>query len=162
MRALTVRQPYAHAIIHGIRGRRKTVELRSWQPWPSVHGCRIAIHAAKAPDMAACLELGMDPSMLALGAIIGTAEVAGCVDFTVEGKRIVYLARCAELVDAATPTHALGPVVRRQRGTPAGRIVANGPFGWVLAAPIPRTPFFCAGALGLWRPPEEFHRTPAY
>ena len=50
MRALTVRQPWAHCLLGLKTGRRKHFELRGWTPTASLHlpspGDRIAIHAA--------------------------------------------------------------------------------------------------------------------
>jgi len=41
MRALTLRQPWAWAIVHG----QKRIENRPWKPWRDIIGQRIAIHA---------------------------------------------------------------------------------------------------------------------
>ena len=46
MKALTVKQPWAWAIIHG----GKDVENRSWMPNLGPRGMRIAIHAGKGWD----------------------------------------------------------------------------------------------------------------
>ena len=46
MRALTLWQPWAHAVAH--LGKR--IENRPWKPWPAVIGTRVAIHAAAKVD----------------------------------------------------------------------------------------------------------------
>lgn len=74
MRALTVRQPWAHSIIH----LGKNVENRSRR---THHRGRIAIHAGLGWD-----DTGMDaigdqanlPDEFAHGAVIGTVEIVGC------------------------------------------------------------------------------------
>jgi hypothetical protein len=78
MRSLTVKQPFADAIIHGHpRDGLKTIENRS-TPIPSKHlGTTILIHAGKAPH-----PLGEDVDWEqrpdARMAIIGTARLAAC------------------------------------------------------------------------------------
>lgn len=51
MKVLTVRQPWADAIVHG----GKRCENRTWTPPTALIGMRILIHAAKTPDRAAVL-----------------------------------------------------------------------------------------------------------
>ncbi|GAA2770455.1 hypothetical protein GCM10019017_10500 [Streptomyces showdoensis] len=76
MRALTVRQPYADAIVHGT----KRCENRSRSVSAMHLGTTILIHAAKAPHnskvTAADLELAHAPDVR--GAIIGTAVLDSC------------------------------------------------------------------------------------
>jgi hypothetical protein len=79
MRALTIRQPYADAIVHVDHPRwgRKPIENRSWPIPPALIGTRIMIHAGKAADRRA-LAAGILPGPDARGAVIGTAWLAGC------------------------------------------------------------------------------------
>jgi hypothetical protein len=138
MRAISVRQPWAWAILHG-----KDVENRS-RPWPLGE---YALHASKLPhskrevvpdwfvddwesceDMAA--EAGLDwrrsvigpltyRHMLAMsGAIIGTMRVTACV------------------TEHPSPFFC-------------------GPFGLVLANVRPIVPIPCKGSLGAWVVPED-------
>jgi hypothetical protein len=79
MRALTIRQPYADAIVHVDHPKwgRKPIENRSWPIPPALIGTRIMIHAGKAADRRA-LDAGILPGPDARGAVIGTALLAGC------------------------------------------------------------------------------------
>lgn len=79
MRALTIRQPYADAIVHVDHPRwgRKRIENRSWPIPPAFVGTRIMIHAGKAGDRRA-LDAGILPGPDARGAVIGTARLASC------------------------------------------------------------------------------------
>lgn len=78
MKALTIRQPWADAIVHTDHPRwgRKRIENRTWD-LPGAHvGARILIHAAKTGDRKALLA-GVLPGPDARGAIIGTAVLTG-------------------------------------------------------------------------------------
>jgi hypothetical protein len=84
MKALSVRQPWAWAIVHGI----KTVENRSR---PTRHRGPLVIHASRsrrslAGDYSDLLP-GLPPvEELAFGALVGVVEVVDCVPVTeVEG-----------------------------------------------------------------------------
>lgn len=69
--ALTIRQPWAHAILHA----GKNVENRSWKP-NRVAPFRLAIHAGKGYDVGAYPnQPGRDA--LDLGAVIGEVDVVG-------------------------------------------------------------------------------------
>lgn len=131
MRALTVMQPYASAIIHW----GKSLENRSWRPPLSAVGERIAITAsAKRPglyDVQHALSLaapGTVADRLPLGVVVGTVIVLGHV---------------------ATPDQARGWV-----GDAA--VWWCGPLAWVLGEPRPlKRPVPCKGALGLWTLPAD-------
>lgn len=82
MKALTLHQPWAWAIIHGP----KRIENRTWAPPASLIGQRIAIHAGKTfdhdghhwilqsfPD----LSIPTDSAAFRRGAIIGSVELVG-------------------------------------------------------------------------------------
>ncbi|MFD7980241.1 hypothetical protein [Streptomyces sp. NPDC059071] len=76
MRALTVRQPYADAIVWGT----KTTENRS-RPVPGMHlGSRILIHAARLPHASkvTAAGLGLTHAPDVRGAVIGTAILDSC------------------------------------------------------------------------------------
>jgi hypothetical protein len=64
MKALSVRQPWPHAIFH----MGKDVENRSW---PTRFRGRIAVHVAKWIDVAECRRLNLDPHTLPTGYVIG-------------------------------------------------------------------------------------------
>ena len=74
MKALTLTQPWAQLVIDG----RKVFETRSWR---TSYSGLLAIHAAKgwtADDRQFARELGYDPATLALGAVLGTANLVRC------------------------------------------------------------------------------------
>ncbi|MBB0246750.1 hypothetical protein FNQ90_22175, partial [Streptomyces alkaliphilus] len=72
MRALTIRQPWIGAILHGPKRR----ENRSWRPASQHIGTRIALHAAVAVDRRAVLPPGIVPAWPDhRGAILGTATL---------------------------------------------------------------------------------------
>jgi hypothetical protein len=124
MKTLSIRQPHAHAIIHGVEqtdGSRlfKPVENRSWAT--NLRG-RIAIHASQfnPKELREAREfwedrgiLGVWPKDLVYGAVIGTVEVYGCV------------------TEFDSPFFV-------------------GPYGFLLRNPIPIEPVFVPGHLGFW------------
>jgi hypothetical protein len=90
MKALSVRQPWAHLIIHG----EKDIENRSWRA--NVRG-RVLIHAANGMSVGEWNEayrfvadrFGVDaarampiPFDLKRGGLIGTVEIVDCIDRT--------------------------------------------------------------------------------
>lgn len=129
MIALTVRQPWAWAILHA----GKDVENRSWW-WPRKHElpCTILIHSSAklldeeyAEAEGTFLDAGvkMPPlGELVTGAILGSVTVYDCV--------------------------SVGSV----RSNPWAR----GPFCWILREPVAfARPVQCKGRLGLWEPPAD-------
>ncbi|MEV8628573.1 hypothetical protein [Streptomyces sp. NPDC051079] len=83
MRALTVRQPYADAIVWG----GKTTENRI-RPLSAFHlGTRILIHAAKAPHASnvTAADLGLEHAPDVRGAIIGTGILDSCHQSSADG-----------------------------------------------------------------------------
>jgi activating signal cointegrator 1 len=130
VRALSLTQPWATAIIIGV----KQIETRSW--YTSHRRC-IAIHAAKgfpgwAKEFAATEHtLGRLPGRFPRGAIIGLA--------TIQDVRRTEALR-----------GSISALERLYGDYDAGR------WGWVLtdirALPEPIT---CKGALGLWAVPQE-------
>ena len=122
MRVLSVRQPWASAIIY----LGKDVENRSW---PTSHRGLLAIHASKTMvEMSADLaSYGVSmPSRddMPFGAIIGTVEVVDCVPI----ERLTSPSRWAD-----------GPLIER----------LTSPSRWADPKPLP-TPIFVGGKLGLW------------
>lgn len=77
MRALSVRQPWAWAILYA----GKDIENRSWQNKHTIG--TIAIHASAGPDRLDDLPSGVrkpKPDELVRGAIVGVVDVVGCVE----------------------------------------------------------------------------------
>ena len=73
-RVLTIKQPWAHLIINGI----KRVENRSWK---TDYRGLILIHAGQAYDESYQRDrtFGVDPALLTYGAVIGTADLVDIV-----------------------------------------------------------------------------------
>lgn len=89
MIALSIRQPWAHFIVHGAAGKFKDIENREWRtPFRG----RCLIHASKSGtkrDFAATIEnvrevLGIDLQLgfddVQRGGVIGAVDILGCVD----------------------------------------------------------------------------------
>ncbi len=125
MKALTLWQPWAHAVC----ALGKRLENRTWEPYANIIGQRIAIHAASrkpdADEIEATEYLREDghevPADLPRGAIVAVARVTGC-----------------------TRGGAL-------RGAANDEYWWVGPVGWLLddVVVLP-TPVPCKGAQGLW------------
>ncbi|MEV0449856.1 hypothetical protein [Streptomyces sp. NPDC050600] len=83
MRALTIRQPYADAIIWG--GKRTENRVRALSAFHL--GATVLIHAAKATHASevSASDLGLDTAPGARGAIIGTAVLDACHQASAEG-----------------------------------------------------------------------------
>lgn len=128
MKALTVRQPWAWAIMHA----QKDFENRTWKLPEKYVGETIAIHAAKGLTKREWMDSSIyihsftgieipefDSPELVRSAIVGTARLVACVKFSFS-------------------------------------LWFEGPFGWQLAdvkkldVPIP-----CKGSLSFWTVPEE-------
>ena len=77
MKAISIRQPWAELILQ----RRKTIELRTWET--KIRG-RIAIHAGKKVEQAACDHHGLDPAILARGALVGYVDIVEVIHFDEE------------------------------------------------------------------------------
>jgi len=76
MKAISLYQPWAFLAVSGA----KTLELRSWT---THYRGRLLIHASKTVNedacraaLCKCRQLGLDPELLARGALLGTAELA--------------------------------------------------------------------------------------
>lgn len=66
MKILSVRQPWAHLIVHGS----KNIENRSW---PTRYRGPFLVHASLNIDREACRKHGIDPAKLQSGGIVGMA-----------------------------------------------------------------------------------------
>jgi hypothetical protein len=71
VKALTIRQPWAGAIVH----QTKRVENRTWKLPARYEGARILIHAGAQPDKQAIV---YGDHLDVYGAIIGAATITGC------------------------------------------------------------------------------------
>jgi len=71
-RALSIRQPWAHAILHLI----KDVENR---PWRTNFRGPLLIQASLKVERDEATKLGLDPDELTTGAIVGQVEVVDCI-----------------------------------------------------------------------------------
>jgi len=130
MKALTLWQPWAHIVAVGI----KKVENRRWRPPRHAIGQRLAIHAGKVYDKEGADTIfrlsGFDipEDSCAKGAIIGTAKLVAHLDSTLGLDSIVGEGQEKWFF---------------------------GPIGWCLDDIKRCRPIPCAGALGLWRVPED-------
>lgn len=146
MRALTLIQPYASAVVLG----GKDVENRTWPPPASILGERIAIHAGtKKPVAAWGMPDGTDElgpwERLPRGCIVGTAVVRGALDMrrmpVLHGRMLFGGALHQRVVNLDASPWWVGPV------------------GWLLEdvyhcdEPVP-----CQGAMGLWTVPPDVER----
>lgn len=76
MKCLSIRQPWAHLIIHG----GKDIENRTWK---TKHRGPFLIHAAQIIDYEACRKFNLKPNQLHTGGIIGVVDL---VDVVTESK----------------------------------------------------------------------------
>jgi hypothetical protein len=68
LKCLSLKQPFAELLVSG----KKIIELRKWNT--NYRGVFL-VHASKSIDLEACKRLGIDPSSLIIGAVIGSAEI---------------------------------------------------------------------------------------
>jgi hypothetical protein len=137
MKVLTVKQPWATAIIKGW----KTVENRSWAPPSALLGKRIAIHSSASErrqdfedDCAFVRDtigemVDLDALAMPRGAILGTVKLVEVVTEPTEQER------------------------SRGGAREVGHLAPwfFGPLGWVLSEPEEfEKPVYTRGALGLW------------
>jgi hypothetical protein len=73
MKILSIRQPWAHLIVHGA----KNIENRTW---PSKYRGPFLIHASLNVNSEASREHGFDPAELQTGGVVGIAEITDCVE----------------------------------------------------------------------------------
>lgn len=128
MRALTLRQPWAWAVLHA----GKRIENRTWKPPSWMLGESLAIHAGSGDiyeeDVEQVVRLGgvPAPEEYDVGAIVGVVRVVG-----------FYRPGCGLENPWWDP---------EQFGWRLGSV-------WALDEPVP-----CKGALGLWEVPGEVAR----
>lgn len=157
MRALTLWQPWADAVVRGgkdVENRRNLLPpadlLTPAPPWPEEETNRplLAIHASQTYSMGAwSFPPGAEVPRrdeVALGAVIGVARVRGALDLRVPSRpRVVG----AESLD------------RRAYSALASLSESRwwlGPIGWLLAdRRALRRPVPCPGRLGCWRLPAD-------
>lgn len=126
MKALTLIQPWAWAILNG-----KPVENRTWAFPERLRGQIIALHAGQKHDDEAAEWISRTFGLqvparadMAHGAIVGTARLLGV---TTSGSEL----------------------------SPAQRRWFFGPFGFLLGDVVACEPLSCPGALGLWEVPPS-------
>ena len=101
MRALTIRQPWAWAILHA----GKRIENRTWKPPEWAMGTLLAIHAGgvlEEEGVAWLKDHGIEvPSNIPRAAIVGTARIAGVIEKPVSD--IWWHGPVGWLLDEVTP-----------------------------------------------------------
>lgn len=154
LHAITVRQPWATLIAHGV----KDVENRDWSPHPALLGQYIAIHAGKSVDAQAWSEAA------------SLAESQGLLDSDPLLRSFVFFGGH----DVAKGKHKAGRALSQlMRSQTYGAIIAlakvagcqskedckspwfMGPFAWNLESVVPIDPVPCSGSQGLWRPRDK-------
>lgn len=132
MKALTVREPWATAILDG----RKRIENRTWTPSQLLVGERFAIHVGRTPDRTAiAYALAGAPDDRDAGLVAGSVVLAGLHRAEIDSPDALFGPCCS------TP-FAFYP-------EPGGRTLWH----WELEEPRRFvTPFPAAGQLGLWEP----------
>jgi hypothetical protein len=105
-RVLTIKQPWAHLIINGI----KRVENRSWK---TDYRGLILIHAGQAYDESYQRDrtFGVDPAQLIYGAVIGTADL---VDIVTEHSSPFFVGPFGWVLENARPIEPI-PLRGQQR-----------------------------------------------
>lgn len=123
MYALTVKQPWAWAIMRGLKG----VENRTWEPAPAAVGQLVALHAGKAFDKAGYADFG--EILRQTGASLPEMDVY-------QYGAVIAVARLKAVVKQSPSPWFFGPF---------GWVLSD-----VVALPVPVP---CRGALGLWQLP---------
>lgn len=117
---LSIRQPWVELILNGT----KTVEVRTW---PTRHRGCLWIHAGRTIEGHECRRLGIHPSKLLTGALVGHCDLLDCVPFTPGSWEVLR------------PAHLnAGPYIPKS-------------FAWMLANPRRVNPVPMLGKLGLMR-----------
>lgn len=141
MKALTLVQPWAWAVIHA----GKDVENRTWRPPESLLGQRFAIHAGKGWDEDGyrwLLDRGLHPpsrDRITRGAVVGSAVLSGIIEGGTVVRGVVRPGRRDGLAMEAACCHVdLG-------GWYASRV------GWILRDVVAlQVVEDCRGYQGLW------------
>ena len=87
MKALSIKQPWAYLIVHGINGRKKTIETRTWNT--RYRGDLLIVSSKKPMPGAWVSEL--DDVVMGFGLAIGIAELVDCRPMT---RRDQLVAMC--------------------------------------------------------------------
>jgi hypothetical protein len=128
MKALTIRQPWAWAILAG----RKTVENRSY---PTSHRGRLLIHAAAS--RASLIDTLPDgtrvPDSLAFGYLVGTAELIDCVPVDQVAPGPFVCGPWCWLLANPRPLKTPIPYVGRQRMFDVSDLFIQNPMGYLLS-----------------------------
>lgn len=148
MRALTVWQPWASLIAHGL----KLCELRTWAPPAGLE--RLLVHAGKRSmqpgDVSgwtfAALERKTGRPDLPYGAIVAACEVEDAFRVTRAPGRAGGVCRVESVFTGEPGWLATDPWGQWEPGTVAWRLTAVEP----LAVPVK-----CGGRQGLWTPDGE-------
>lgn len=153
MKALTVQQPWAWAIIHGGKDVENRTQAYQYRGPLAIHagkrlserGCNIVPDLLDVADHAASAALGRPTLLttyaaveLTYGAIIGVVDLLDVHEAVGDD-----LAVCCSSIWGETSYVEHGGRTRRQI------------MHLELANPRPVTPIQCRGALGLWTPPRE-------
>jgi len=86
MKAVSVKQPWAHLLIFGLAdGRIKKGETRTW---PIKHRGPLLIVASKSEDKEAMDYFGFERGSLPLGQAVGVVEVHDCREMKTEDEEI--------------------------------------------------------------------------
>lgn len=139
-RALTLIEPWAWAIAH--RGKR--YEHRSWAPWQSIIGQRVAIHAGKSFDEGAAQmierETGIVVPRNTPRGIVAVARVDGFVDDKGGTDRVKVYSTNHDCLERCKAAHEVAD--QRWYGGGLAWVLDD---VWTLPEPVP-----CRGAQGLW------------
>ena len=153
LRALSVMQPWCWGLVKGL----KPPENRTWAPPAGAFGGRVALHASqkvdrgglasfaailRRPDLAGRLAGAVRLNDMPLGALTGSARLAGAVRVEEQGGAL----RAVEVRGDLSPEQ-----VRLVLESPW----SVGPWCWLFADALEVAPIPAKGALGLWRVPEE-------
>ncbi len=93
MKALSIRQPWAHLIVHGFEGKYKTIETRLWR---THHRGELLIVSSRLPVARPWLP-GPDAAEMEFGKAIGIVELVDCRRMT---RRDETAAICGVYPDA--------------------------------------------------------------
>lgn len=154
MKVLTVHQPWAWALVHGL----KPVENRSWRLPPSLLGRWVAIHAGQAFDRADFAKAAAwsghpveDVGVWETGGVV-TGAIIGAVRFlgVVRAGEQTYPDETPMAVE--TLTHGPGDMATVDRWRVESRSCPwwTGPMGWVVGESVVFDPIAAKGKLGLW------------
>ncbi|GAF74966.1 unnamed protein product [marine sediment metagenome] len=93
MKALSIKQPWAHLVIHGLEGKYKTIETRVWQ---TRYRGDLLIVSSRSPVSRPWLP-GPDAGDMEFGKAIGIVELADCREMI---RRDETAAMCSVYPDA--------------------------------------------------------------